>query len=133
MSKRILYKSEDWLVPRNKDDYIRITVQYLDMFLQQETGLCKNLLQEYAQKMNYAIPSYVCTKQASGIAPFICTVEIGGIQYIGAAARTKKEAEIKVARTALLAIQGMLLYSLRGIHCANILVFFQCWLLEVGL
>ncbi|GJM88186.1 hypothetical protein PR202_ga04216 [Eleusine coracana subsp. coracana] len=72
----------------------------------QETGLCKNLLQEYAQKMNYAIPSYVCTKQASGVAPFICTIEIGGIQYIGATARTKKEAEIKAARTALLAIQG---------------------------
>ncbi|CAM0152415.1 unnamed protein product [Urochloa decumbens] len=72
----------------------------------QETGLCKNLLQEYAQKMNYAIPSYVCTKQASGVAPFVCTVEIGGIQYIGAAARTKKDAEIKAARTALLAIQG---------------------------
>jgi dsRNA-specific ribonuclease len=56
--------------------------------------------------MNYAIPSYICTKQASGVAPFVCTVEIGGIQYIGAAARTKKEAEIKAARTALLAIQG---------------------------
>ncbi|TVU27369.1 hypothetical protein EJB05_29974, partial [Eragrostis curvula] len=61
----------------------------------QETGLCKNLLQD-------------CTKQASGVAPFICTVEIGGIQYIGAAVRTKKEAEIKAARTALLAIQGQL-------------------------
>uniref|UniRef100_A0A0D9XW49 DRBM domain-containing protein n=1 Tax=Leersia perrieri TaxID=77586 RepID=A0A0D9XW49_9ORYZ len=72
----------------------------------QETGLCKNLLQEYAQKMNYAIPSYICTRQASGLFPYICTVEIGGIQYIGAAARTKKEAEIKAARTALLAIQG---------------------------
>uniref|UniRef100_A0A0D3HHB4 DRBM domain-containing protein n=1 Tax=Oryza barthii TaxID=65489 RepID=A0A0D3HHB4_9ORYZ len=71
-----------------------------------KTGLCKNLLQEYAQKMNYAIPSYICTKSASGLAPFICTVEIGGIQYIGAAARTKKDAEIKAARTALLAIQG---------------------------
>ncbi|KAG8089282.1 hypothetical protein GUJ93_ZPchr0011g28055 [Zizania palustris] len=70
----------------------------------QETGLCKNLLQEYAQKMNYAIPSYICTKQVIGL--FVCTVEIGGIQYIGAAARTKKEAEIKAARTALLAIQG---------------------------
>ncbi|CAL9147642.1 unnamed protein product [Musa hybrid cultivar] len=71
-----------------------------------ETGLCKNLLQEYAQKMNYAIPSYICTKNSSGATPFTCTVEIGGIQYIGAAARTKKEAEIKAARTALLAIQS---------------------------
>ncbi|KAM0862049.1 hypothetical protein ACQ4PT_045504 [Festuca glaucescens] len=72
----------------------------------QETGLCKNLLQEYAQKMNYAIPSYICIKQTSGVGSFICTVEIGGIHYIGATARTKKEAEIKAARTALLAIQG---------------------------
>ncbi|KAJ1700717.1 hypothetical protein LUZ63_000496 [Rhynchospora breviuscula] len=71
-----------------------------------ETGLCKNMLQEYAQKMNYAIPSYVCSRQTVGSAPYVCTVEIGGIQYIGAAATTKKEAEIKAARTALLAIQG---------------------------
>lgn len=74
----------------------------------QETGLCKNLLQEYAQKMNYAIPSYVCNKQSTlgNNLPFICTVEIGGIHYIGGAAKTKKEAEIKAARTALLAIQS---------------------------
>ncbi|XP_077215125.1 uncharacterized protein LOC143849807 [Tasmannia lanceolata] len=72
-----------------------------------ETGLCKNLLQEYAQKMNYAIPAYICNRQAKpGKMPFSCTVEIGGIQYIGAAAKTKKEAEIKAARTALLAIQS---------------------------
>ncbi|KAJ3705095.1 hypothetical protein LUZ61_008800 [Rhynchospora tenuis] len=71
-----------------------------------ETGLCKNMLQEYAQKMNYAIPSYVCSRQTVGSAPYVCTVEIGGIQYIGAATTTKKEAEIKAARTALLAIQG---------------------------
>lgn len=75
---------------------------------QHETGLCKNLLQEYAQKMNYAIPMYVCQKDESPsrVASFSCTVEIGGIHYIGAAARTKKEAEIKAARTALLAIQA---------------------------
>ncbi|KAI4369806.1 hypothetical protein MLD38_018210 [Melastoma candidum] len=74
----------------------------------QETGLCKNLLQEYAQKMNYAIPSYECTKDESPgrVALFSCTVDIGGIKYIGASVRTKKEAEIKAARTALLAIQS---------------------------
>lgn len=73
-----------------------------------ETGLCKNLLQEYAQKMNYAIPVYQCQKdETPGRVPlFSCTVDIGGIRYIGAAARTKKEAEIKAARTALLAIQS---------------------------
>ncbi|XVE55617.1 hypothetical protein DITRI_Ditri03aG0173100 [Diplodiscus trichospermus] len=73
-----------------------------------ETGLCKNLLQEYAQKMNYAIPVYHCQKvEAPGRVPhYSCTVEIGGIRYIGAQANTKKEAEIKAARTALLAIQS---------------------------
>ncbi|KAL3504879.1 hypothetical protein ACH5RR_034720 [Cinchona calisaya] len=72
-----------------------------------ETGLCKNLLQEYAQKMNYAIPIYECRKVESPdkASLFSCTVEIGGIKYIGGAARTKKEAEIKAARIALLAIQ----------------------------
>ncbi|KAH7850350.1 hypothetical protein Vadar_031466 [Vaccinium darrowii] len=74
----------------------------------QETGLCKNLLQEYAQKMNYAIPLYVCERDESkGRVPiFSCTVDVGGMKYIGAAAKTKKEAEIKAARTALLAIQS---------------------------
>ncbi|PON89842.1 Double-stranded RNA-binding domain containing protein [Trema orientale] len=73
-----------------------------------ETGLCKNLLQEYAQKMNYAIPLYQCQKdEGPGRATlFSCSIEIGGIRYIGAAAKTKKEAEIKAARTALLAIQS---------------------------
>ncbi|RVW65581.1 Double-stranded RNA-binding protein 1 [Vitis vinifera] len=58
--------------------------------------------------MNYAIPMYVCQKDESPgrAASFSCTVEIGGIRYIGAAARTKKEAEIKAARTALLAIRA---------------------------
>ncbi|KAI3737347.1 hypothetical protein L2E82_27345 [Cichorium intybus] len=72
-----------------------------------ETGLCKNLLQEYAQKMNYAIPSYICTKdeKKGRESPFSCTVDIGGIKYIGTSAKTKKEAELKAAKTALLAIQ----------------------------
>ncbi|KAJ8762608.1 hypothetical protein K2173_008047 [Erythroxylum novogranatense] len=72
-----------------------------------DTGLCKNLLQEYAQKMNYAIPFYHCQKEeTSDRGPsFKCTVEIGGMRYIGSSAITKKEAEIKAARVALLAIQ----------------------------
>lgn len=75
--------------------------------------------------MNYAIPSYICTKQASGVAPFVCSVEIGGILYIGAAARTKKEAEIKAARTALLAIQSNFLsIQSKNIFCANIITPF---------
>ncbi|XP_075521988.1 double-stranded RNA-binding protein 1-like isoform X2 [Primulina tabacum] len=73
-----------------------------------DTGLCKNLLQEYAQKMNYAIPLYEChLDNQSGKKPmYSCVLDIGGIKYIGASASTKKEAEIKVARTALLAIKS---------------------------
>ncbi|KAG8387492.1 hypothetical protein BUALT_Bualt02G0026800 [Buddleja alternifolia] len=73
-----------------------------------ETGLCKNLLQEYSQKMNYAVPLYECHKEENqGRMPmYSCVVEIGGIKYIGASASSKKEAEIKAARTALLAIQS---------------------------
>lgn len=75
---------------------------------QHDTGLGKNLLQAYAQKMNFAIPLYVCHKDDKpGMAGhFSCTVDIGGIKYIGGAARSKKEAELKAARTALLAIQS---------------------------
>lgn len=73
-----------------------------------DTGLCKNLLQAYAQKMNFAIPLYVCHKdEKPGMTGhFSCTVDIGGIKYIGGAAKSKKEAELKAARTALLAIQS---------------------------
>jgi dsRNA-specific ribonuclease len=60
--------------------------------------------------MNQSIPSYTWTRQASGKAPYTCTIEIGGTQYIGHAGRSKKEAEIKAAWTALLAIKGILLF-----------------------
>ncbi|CAN1228035.1 Double-stranded RNA-binding protein 1 [Linum grandiflorum] len=73
------------------------------------TGLCKNLLQEYAQKMNFAVPMYLCQPCAPQHGrrghSFQCTVDVGGTKYIGAVANTKKEAEIKAARTALLAIR----------------------------
>lgn len=57
--------------------------------------------------MNYAIPSYVCTRDETKgrESPFSCTVDIGGMKYIGTAAKTKKEAELKAAKIALLAIK----------------------------
>ncbi|XP_047939121.1 uncharacterized protein LOC125186728 isoform X2 [Salvia hispanica] len=72
-----------------------------------KTGLCKNLLQDYAQKMNNVSPLYTCRwEEKEGKTPiFSCVVAIGSIMYTGASAGTKKEAEIKAARTALLAIQ----------------------------
>ncbi|CAI9095005.1 OLC1v1030855C1 [Oldenlandia corymbosa var. corymbosa] len=68
----------------------------------------KNLLQEFAQKTNYALPVYHCQKvETPGRgSSYSCTVETGGMKYIGGAAKTKKDAEIKAARTALLAIQA---------------------------
>ena len=77
---------------------------------QHETDMCRSLLEQYAGKMNYAIPSYICNKQDSGVGPFICTVEIGGIKYVGATAHTNKAAELKAAQTALLAIQGIFFF-----------------------
>ncbi|KAH9297560.1 hypothetical protein KI387_029242, partial [Taxus chinensis] len=72
-----------------------------------ETGLCKNLLQEYAQKMSLPVPSYKCAKEGDGhAASFTSTVEIAGICYQGGPAKSKKGAEIKAARTALTAIQA---------------------------
>lgn len=58
--------------------------------------------------MNYAIPTYECSNVVVAFAKnaFICRVDIGNISYIGAAAKKKKEAEIKAARTALLAIHS---------------------------
>ncbi|KAM7520848.1 hypothetical protein LguiB_019810 [Lonicera macranthoides] len=94
------------LLPNRLGQFLKIGYRYwTDVY---ETGLCKNLLQEYAQKMNYAIPSYECRRNenAGREGHFSCSVEIGGIKYIGAAARTRKDAEIKVARTALLAIHS---------------------------
>lgn len=75
--------------------------------LQHESGLCKNLLQEYAQKNGYPLPVYHIIRQGEDHYPtFSATVEIGGVNYSGGGAKNKKEAEIKAARTALLAIQS---------------------------
>ncbi|KAL3750334.1 hypothetical protein ACJRO7_011346 [Eucalyptus globulus] len=73
-----------------------------------ETGLCKNLIQEYVQMLSYVIPRYECRNdEASRRAPlFSCTVEVGRFCYIGDTARTKKQAEIQPTRTALLAVQS---------------------------
>jgi dsRNA-specific ribonuclease len=75
--------------------------------VQHESGLCKNLLQEFAQKNGYPLPQYKITRQGEDHSPtFTSTVEIAGVSYSGGAAKNKKEAEIKAARTAFLAIQA---------------------------
>jgi len=81
---------------------------YGDYSFQPEIGLCKNLIRDYVQKLSYVIPRYECRKdEASRRAPlFSSTVEVGGICYTGDTTRTKKQAEIQAARTALLAVQS---------------------------
>ncbi|KAI5071274.1 hypothetical protein GOP47_0013525 [Adiantum capillus-veneris] len=70
-----------------------------------ESGLCKNLLQEYAQKCKLPLPVYNVVKTGEVHSPmFSATVEIAGVHYNGGKCKTKKEAEIKAAKTALVAI-----------------------------
>lgn len=70
-----------------------------------ESGLCKNLLQEYAQKCKLAMPVYNLIKLGETHSPmFSATVEIAGVQYKGGLCKNKKEAEIRAAKTALIAI-----------------------------
>lgn len=71
-----------------------------------ESGLCKNLLQEYAQKCKLPLPVYSVEKtgEMQHSPSFIATVEIAGVHYNGRSCKTKKEAEIKAASAALVAI-----------------------------
>eukprot|EP00250_Pteridium_aquilinum_P000308 c10336_g1_i1 orf=172-948(+) len=70
-----------------------------------ESGLCKNLLQEYAQKCKLPMPIYTLAKSGETHAPmYTATVEIAGVHYKGGVCKNKKEAEIKAAKTALIAI-----------------------------
>eukprot|EP00270_Netrium_digitus_P014706 TRINITY_DN5056_c0_g1_i2.p1 TRINITY_DN5056_c0_g1~~TRINITY_DN5056_c0_g1_i2.p1 ORF type:complete len:508 (+),score=74.25 TRINITY_DN5056_c0_g1_i2:244-1767(+) len=65
------------------------------------TGICKNLLQETAQKAGVPLPNYSTTRSGPGHLPvFTCTVEIAGLHFVGDAARTKKQAEKNAAMAA---------------------------------
>ncbi|XP_057824381.2 uncharacterized protein LOC131036499 isoform X1 [Cryptomeria japonica] len=77
-----------------------------DKKLINEMGLCKNLLQVYAQRISLPVPVYRSTRSGEIHLPvFISTVEFAGVSYTGGAASTKKEAEIKAAQQALMALQ----------------------------
>ncbi|XP_024537914.1 double-stranded RNA-binding protein 8 [Selaginella moellendorffii] len=72
------------------------------------TGLCKNVLQEYAQRNGFSLPIYqIEITGPSHNSVFAATVEIGGVLYKGGTAKSKKEAEVKAARTAILAIKEL--------------------------
>ena len=71
-----------------------------------ESGVCKNLLQETAQRANVPLPNYNTVRSGPGHLPvFTCTVEVAGLQFIGEAARTKKQAEKNAALSAWAALK----------------------------
>lgn len=74
--------------------------------LQDETGVCKNLLQETAQRAGVSLPVYTTTRSGPGHLPvFTCTVEVAGMIFSGEAAKTKKQAEKNAALTAWSALK----------------------------
>lgn len=78
----------------------------------EDSGLCKNLLQEYAQKLSLPLPIYRTQKSGQMHLPtFISSVEIAGGLYNGGIAKSKKEAEVKAAKTALLQIHSETRYA----------------------
>ncbi|CAK9220754.1 unnamed protein product [Sphagnum jensenii] len=73
-----------------------------------ETGVCKNLLQETAQRAGVSLPVYTTTRSGPGHLPvFTCSVEVAGMTFSGEAARTKKQAEKNAAMAAWSALKQL--------------------------
>jgi len=71
----------------------RTTPQSLTKILD-ETGVCKNLLQENAQRAGVPLPVYNTRKSGPGHQPvFTCTVEVAAMQFVGEPGKTQKQAE----------------------------------------
>ena len=75
--------------------------------VQHECGLCKNLLQEYAQKRKLPLPLYtvIQTSSEKNIPYFCATVEIGRIQYEGVS-ENRKHVTILAVKAAFVAISS---------------------------
>ncbi|KAI5084125.1 hypothetical protein GOP47_0000294 [Adiantum capillus-veneris] len=66
-----------------------------------ETSVCKNLLQETAQRVGVSLPVYTTMKLGPGHLPvFKCLVEVAGRVFAGEPAKTKKQAEKNAAMAA---------------------------------
>ncbi|CAM6047110.1 unnamed protein product [Sphagnum compactum] len=73
-----------------------------------ETGVCKNLLQETAQRAGVSLPVYSTTRSGPGHLPvFTCVVKVAGLTFSGEAAKTKKQAEKNAAMAAWLALKQL--------------------------
>ncbi|XP_051131473.1 double-stranded RNA-binding protein 1-like isoform X2 [Andrographis paniculata] len=72
---------------------------------QEDSGLYKNLLQEFVQKKGLMCPSYETTSSGMSHMPvFVSTVEVGTYTFQGAQAKTKKQAEMNAAKVAYSAL-----------------------------
>ncbi|KAL7090209.1 hypothetical protein ACP275_12G026200 [Erythranthe tilingii] len=68
---------------------------------------CKSIINEYAVKMNIDLPSYLTNESKELSVPvFGSSLNLGGVTYVGAAGRNRKEAEQFAARSAILSILG---------------------------
>ncbi|EYU41334.1 hypothetical protein ABFS82_12G026000 [Erythranthe guttata] len=66
---------------------------------------CKSIINEYAVKMNIDLPSYLTNESKELSVPvFGSSLNLGGVTYVGAAGRNRKEAEQFAARSAILSI-----------------------------
>ncbi|KAL0410249.1 UNVERIFIED_CONTAM: Double-stranded RNA-binding protein 4 [Sesamum latifolium] len=73
--------------------------------VQEDAGLYKNLLQEFAQKKGLLCPVYETVSSGLSHRPvFVSTVEIGSDTFRGAEAKTKKLAEMNAAKVAYYAL-----------------------------
>lgn len=71
-----------------------------------ESSVCKNLLQETAQRAGVPIPHYQTVRSGPGHVPvFSCTVLLAGMTFTGEPARTKKQAEKNSALAAWTALK----------------------------
>ncbi|XXG79309.1 hypothetical protein AAC387_Pa09g0410 [Persea americana] len=73
-----------------------------------ETGVCKNLLQETAHRAGLRLPVYTTVRSGPGHIPvFTCTVELAGMSFNGEPAKTKKQAQKNAAMTAWSALKQL--------------------------
>ncbi|XP_010532195.1 PREDICTED: double-stranded RNA-binding protein 2-like isoform X2 [Tarenaya hassleriana] len=73
-----------------------------------ETGVYKNLLQETAHRAGLNLPIYTTIRLGLRHVPlFSCTVELGGMSFMGEPARTKKQAQKNAAITAWVSLKRL--------------------------
>ena len=88
----------------------------ISVFMQDETGVYKNLLQETAHRAGLNLPVYTTVRSGPGHVPvFSCTVELAGMTFTGEPAKTKKQAQKSAAMAAWSALKQSA-YDFHSLH-----------------